>query len=570
MSAQVERLSRPISEIKSHYDVVVVGSGYGGGVSASRLARCGRSVCMLERGKEFRTGDFPDRFPEVRRELQLTGRKLRTGPRTGLFDLRLGQDIHVLVGCGLGGGSLINAGVALRPDARVFEDPAWPAEIRADGLLDEGYARARRWLRPETDADAEGHTKFKALQSASAPFDEDPRPAEVVVSFEETLNPANVRQPACTRCGDCCLGCNVGAKNTVAMTYLPDAHRLGAEIFTEVRVERLQKTPDGRWCVLYRATPGTGDGAEDDGLTVTADIVVLAAGTLGSTEILLRSRDAGLPLSEQLGGRFSANGDLIAFGYGTTVPVNAIGVGHPPKLELDTVGACVSGQIERRDADRLDHGLYLQEGVMPSGLAPLLPVAFLPDGRILGAAQSLIKGVYKGPFSRFHTFFVVSHDSAAGRLTLADDLVTVVWPGVADEPVYERVDQVLEAAVTANGGRYVKNPLSGTMMGAQPATAHPLGGCAMGPDRSAGVVNHKGQVFDGARGGGSTDVHEGLFVCDGSVMPRSLGANPLLTITALTERAMIHLARDRGWSFDEAAEHQAPARGAAYDEIRAS
>ena len=569
MSAQLKRLSRPISEIKAHYDIVVVGSGYGGGVSASRLARCGRSVCVLERGREYQPGDFPDRFPDVRRELQLSGSKLRTGRGTGLFDVRLGRDLHVFVGCGLGGGSLINAGVALRPDARVFEDPVWPAEIRTDGLLEDGFARARRWLRPSADPLAAEHTKFKALQSAGAPFEEDPHPAEISVSFEETVSAANVPQPACTRCGDCCLGCNVGAKTTVAATYLADAQDRGAEIFTEVRVERLEKAPDGRWHVLYRAPTGA-RGDADVERTVTADSVVLAAGTLGSTEILLRSRDRGLALSDRLGARFSANGDLIAFGYGTDVPVNAVGVGHPPKADIDTVGACVSGQIAMRDTERLDRGLYLQEGVMPSGLAPLLPVAFLPDGRLLGAAQSLIKGVYKGPFSRFHTFFVVSHDSAAGRLALDDGQVAVVWPGVADEPVYERVDQVLEAAVAANGGRYVKNPLAGTMMGVKPATAHPLGGCAMGADRTAGVVNHKGQVFDATAQAGSTDVHDGLYVADGAIVPRSLGANPLLTITALAERAMIHLARDRGWTFDESPARRAPPRDVVYDRVGAA
>ena len=98
----------------------------------------------------------------------------------------------------------------------------------------------------------------------------------------------------------------------------------------------------------------------------------------------------------------------------------------------------------------------------------------------------------------------------------------------------------------------MKNPLAGTMMGQQPATAHPLGGCGMGAERDAGVVDHKCRVFDGRAGAGSTDVHDGLFVIDGSVMPRSLGVNPLLTITALAERAMLHLARDRGLSFDDA------------------
>jgi cholesterol oxidase len=106
--------------------------------------------------------------------------------------------------------------------------------------------------------------------------------------------------------------------------------------------------------------------------------------------------------------------------------------------------------------------------------------------------------------------------------------------------------------VTHGGGSYVKNPLSGTVMGHQPATAHPLGGCGMGLERTDGVVSHKCQVFDAAPGAGPADVHEGLYVIDGAVMPRSLGVNPLLTITALAERAMLHLARDRGLSFDDA------------------
>jgi cholesterol oxidase len=92
----------------------------------------------------------------------------------------------------------------------------------------------------------------------------------------------------------------------------------------------------------------------------------------------------------------------------------------------------------------------------------------------------------------------------------------------------------------------VKNPLAGTVMGHQPATAHPLGGAGMGSDRSTGAINHKGQVFDASAGQGSTAVHAGLYVVDGAMMPRSLGVNPLLTITALAERAMLHVAREHG------------------------
>jgi cholesterol oxidase len=543
------RLALSFDRLQPHYDVVVVGSGYGGGVAASRLARAGKQVAVLERGREFATGEFPRRFPELRQQLQVTGRRVRLGSPAGLYDVRLGEDMHILVGCGLGGGSLINAGVALRPDARVFGDEAWPGEIAQDGLLDEGYARAARWVRPARDPKAAERTKLKALTRSGAALGKVPVAAPVVVSFEETINAAGVAQPACTRCGDCCGGCNVGAKNTVALTYLPDAVRHGAEIFTLAKVRHVAKAADGRWQVHFERPEGGGEGK---GSSVGADIVVLAAGTLGSTEILLRSRENGLTLSDRLGHGFSANGDIIAFGYGGSVPVNAIGLGHPAKVEGIDVGACVSGQIEIVDQEDLAQSLTIQEGVLPSALAPILPVLFVPNGRLLGALQSLVAGVYKGPFARLQTFFAVSHDGAAGRLVLEDDSIALQWPTAKDEPVYRRIDTILEALVKEVGGSYVKNPLAGTLMGQQPATAHPLGGCRIGRERGDGVVNHKSQVFDGRPGAGSTAVHEGLYVMDGSIMPRSLGANPLLTITALAERAIMHLASDRGFSFDDA------------------
>jgi cholesterol oxidase len=541
------RLARSLAHLKPHYDVVVVGSGYGGGVAASRLARAGKKVAVLERGREFQTGEFPSRFPDLRTEMQLTGKRLRTGSPAGLYDVRLGEDMHVLVGCGVGGGSLINAGVALRPDARVFRDGVWPGQIRQDGLIEEGYARAERWLRPARDPQASAHTKFKALQQAGVALGKEPVAAPVVVNFAESINAAGIRQPECTRCGDCCGGCNLGAKNTVALTYLPDAVRHGAEIFTHARVRSIAKLGEGGWRVNLEPLD-----AERPAPRLTADMVVLAAGTLGSTEILLRSREQGLQVSDRLGESFSANGDIIAFGYGAKVPVNAIGVGYPEKVAGLDVGACVSGQIEIVDDEDLANSLTIQEGVLPSALAPILPVMFIPNGRLLGALHSLVSGVYKGPFAGLQTFFAVSHDSASGRLVLEDGRVTVRWPSAKDEPVYRRLDAALEALVGRSGGSYVKNPLAGTVMGRQPATAHPLGGCGMGAERDAGVVDHKCRVFNGRAGAGSTDVLDGLYVIDGSVLPRSLGVNPLLTITALAERAMLHLAHDRGLSFDDA------------------
>lgn len=543
------RLARSLDGIRSFYDVVVVGSGYGGGVAACRLARAGKRVAVLERGREFVAGDFPKRFPELKNELQVRGRRVRTGSDAALYDVRLGDDMHVLVGCGVGGGSLVNAGVALRPDDRVFEDPVWPDEIARDGTLDEGYRRAREWLRPTRDPRAREMTKFKALEAASQAVCDTPVVPQITVNFSGGASSGGVMQNACTRCGDCCGGCNVGAKTTVAATYLADAVRHGAEVYAHASVRLVQKALDGTWRVTVQRLEPDQTGATSE-LVIGAATVILAAGTLGSTEILLRSRDAGLAVSDRIGHRFSANGDIIAFGYGARDQVNAVGIGHPAKIAGVEIGAAVSGQIEIRDGHRLDHELCVQEGVLPSALAPALPLLFIPNGRLLGALQSLISGVYNGPFSRLQTFFAVSHDSASGRFSLDDDRLTLSWPGAAKEPVYARLDAALGAIVAEAGGSYVKNPLAGTVMGAQPATAHPLGGCGMGRNHAEGVVNHKGQVFDTASGFGAADVHDGLYVVDGAVIPRSLGVNPLLTITALAERTLIHLAADHRLAFD--------------------
>src|SRR5581483_1567238 len=273
----------------------------------------------------------------------------------------------------------------------------------------------------------------------------------------------------------------------------PDAPVHGAEMFTELSVSHIERH-GAAWRVHF-APSDVKDGAAGH---VDAKTVILAAGTLGSTEILLRSRERGLALSDRLGMRFSANGDIIAFALGGRERVNGIGVGHPPKYVGDAVGAAVAAQIELPNANHLDRSMIVQEGVLPSALAPLLPVFFIAGGRLLGAAESLIKGVYRGPLSHLHTFFVVSHDEAKGRIVLDNGGVKVEWSGAGDEPVYARVDEALTKAAAAVGARYIKSPLAATSMGTKPATAHPLGGCGMGEDAKSGVVNHKCQVFDGS------------------------------------------------------------------------
>jgi cholesterol oxidase len=563
----MQRLSRPIGDLQPHYDVVVVGSGYGGGVAASRLARCGRKVCVLERGKEFLPGEFPDRLIEAQPEFQITELGVHVGRRDGLYDLRLGNDMHVFVGCGLGGTSLVNANVSLPPDPRVFAGPAWPEDIAADASWQQGIDRARGMLRPQPYPAGRKLQKLSALEKSGAALGQAAVRPPINVNFQQGTNPAGVVQPACTDCGDCCSGCNVGAKNTVQLTYLADAFQHGAAIFTQAEVRFLRRTA-GRWSILFDLIGHHRELFDVPQQEVTADIVVLAAGTLGSTEILLRSQANGLALSQRLGEGFTGNGDVLAFGFDNDVPVNGIGVGQPPQAETGPVGPCITGLIDLRATPDFKDGMVIEEGSLPSPLAPLLPALFVSGGAVLGQdtdrgiedeageaarrLQSLAGGAYEGAVNRTQTYLVMGHDDGRGRMRLVNDKLAIEWPDVARQPVFAAIEARLKAATAATGGTYIRNPLQDTLLGRNLITVHPLGGCTIGRSSGEGVVNHKGQVFDASNAAATQAVHEGLYVCDGSVIPSPLGVNPLLTITGLAERAMIHLARERNWQFDDA------------------
>src|SRR5262249_51000865 len=322
------RLASSIHQLKHHYDAVVVGSGYGGAVTAARIAERGRSVCILERGREQRPGDYPDSLPAAFREFQVDMPQRHLLSPSALYDLRVNRDLNVFVGCGLGGTSLINANVALQPDDSIFLDDAWPKRIHKalkDRELHRCFDLTRTMLEIQPVYPWEEPRKRRLL-SAVVPgsrIADAPLAVQVPRNEEDTgfrANAARVMQHPCTGCGDCVSGCNYAAKNTLIMNYLPLAERCGAEIFTETKVSSVE------WIGEQDAHRGSrrrrrvhfelvGPGRETFGarpLFVTAHTVVLAAGVLGTTEILFRSKaERNLSVCRQLGQRFSGNGDVL-------------------------------------------------------------------------------------------------------------------------------------------------------------------------------------------------------------------------------------------------------------------
>jgi cholesterol oxidase len=572
------RLSSAIENIQDRYPIVVVGSGYGGGIAASRLSRAGQKVCLLERGKERQPGEYPQTELEAVAEIQASTPTKRILSGNGLYDMRSFDDINVLVGCGLGGTSLINANVSIRADPRLFDDPRWPAELRADPTgIEHGYRRADEMLRPNPVPAAARLAKLRAMEKSGAALAAPTYRADLNITFGDLpdgINHVGVEQPACNFCGDCVTGCNRGAKNTTLMNYLPDAVHHGAEIYTEVEVRRVSRRSDGGYTVHYRILDARRDAFDPPEQSIAADLVILAAGTLGSTEILLRSRDAGLAVSPQLGHGFTGNGDVLGFGYNCDQRINGIGWGHRASAHMthgdpeDGVGPCITSVIDLRDlggtADP-EQGMIIEEGALPGPIAGFLAAPLAATAELVGVdtdtgfvdklredarqVVSVFGGAYHGAMQNTQTYLVMTHEHTSGRMTLADDRVQLTWPGIGDEPIFENVNQRLIEATRALGGTFVRNPLWTEAFKHHLVTVHPLGGCAMADTAAGGVVNHKGQVYSGTAG---REVHEGLYVADGAVIPRPLGCNPLLTISALAERTCALIAEDRGWTIDYA------------------
>lgn len=563
-----EKANRP----KADFDVVVVGSGYGGAVAAAELSHCtdnnGRflRVCIVERGKEYLPGMFPDHLDEVPGHLRFTtpNADQSRGVLDGLFDVRTSSDAVVLVASGLGGGSLINAGVMEMPHPSVFKESRWPAAIMRDKHLMETGRRLREWLSADPYAPDSGDMlKTKVLRTLSqGPI----TPVAVTVSCKAGANNTGVAKEKCVGCGNCATGCNYNAKQSLDSTLLSISARRETRIVTGASALRIERDNAGYWKLYVTHTDLQLRQREAGPFTLRASKIILSSGTMGSTEILLNSASAGMVFSDQLGRKFSANGDMLVTAHNLSEEARSVAEEFPAEAKVRPTGPTITGMIDLRTGNP-ETDLVIQDLAVPGPIRRLYEEAVttfdvvnnIAEGDAVRRAPALNgpddAAVDQSAMSKSLVLAMIGRDDAEGELRLngpnsqLDGMLTVDWSSLKLDERFEQHHRKLRCLMDRArlGGRVVNNvmwrPLSDKLeavFGRQRGpllTVHPLGGCVMGDNVRQGVTNHLGQVFD-PRLGALRDTYEGLCVLDGSIVPTSLGINPALTIAVLAFRAV--------------------------------
>ena len=508
------------------YDAVVIGSGFGGSIHALRLAEAGFSVLVLERGRRYQPRHFPR---NVRNTDALLWRYPDKKRSQGLFDFRVFSGISTVVAAGVGGGSLIYASIHYRPRARIFDDQRWPRSFTLENL-EPYYDKVSATLGVETmppDLKLAKRDSFhRAAEAMGRPAMDTPQ----AVSWKRVHGAGEGRMP-CQLCAECEFGCTYGAKNTLDFTYLAQAEAKGARISPGRLVSHIAPARGGGWDVHHT------DVASGQAGVVTGKKVIIAAGTLGSNEILLRSRDftRTLPkLSHRLGMGYSGNGDFLGNIQNATVPLDPW-VGPDVTSVMWHDEGALSFVLATPTFNRPVMEVLASHGQPSSrrALRRFAPLVWrkLPSLVVLGLRSGMLSAplrrpaVGAGPADRMTNVFAIGLDNARGRIVLRGGKIDILW-NYHDEnqSLITRQRTAMQELARQYGGTYADFPLwehFGRTM-----TVHSLGGCALSETADQGVVGVDGQVHG----------HPGLYVADGSVIPTAIGSHPAMTISAVAER----------------------------------
>lgn len=525
--------------MKEIYDVVIIGSGFGGAVTACRLAHSGRSVCILERGKRWDKKEFPRTIGQV-------SRAFWSKKDYGLLDYRIFKKIDVIQASGVGGGSLVYFNVHKRARKEIFEQPEWAEGIKRD-TLDPYYDKAKEMLEAKPLPDKAGSYdlpgRTKALFSAAQALGAKPEKVDIAVyTGEPRLNPhSGLPQEGCIYSGNCMLGCQVHAKNTLDLNYIPVAEKNGAEVYPLHSVFKIEPLSGGEttgYRVHFRNFHPKNVGEFVEG-SVCGRKVIISAGSLGSTELLLQCRDAHktLPnLSPMLGKRFSGNGDFLLAGtFETNQDVNP---GYGPSITAGFDCSTEKNKIYIEDLGYPDSFLWYLESALPlpgrwQNLKMFLRMYIL---RTLGfsKASAYSVGMDKlflgGVTTRYLPYLGMGTDAADGEIKLSGESIDINWNHRRSKEMFREMENVLRELSNKLDGCYKTSPLW-TFPVKKLLTAHPLGGCVMGKSPADGVVNEFGEVWN----------YPDLYVADGSIIPTALAINPSATICALSERIADHI-----------------------------
>ncbi len=536
------------------FDVVVVGSGFGGSVAALRLTEKGYRVAVLEAGRRFADDEFARTSWDLRRYLW--------APALGCYGI---QRIHalrnvmILAGAGVGGGSLVYANTLYRPLKPFYRDRQWADITDWEAELAPFYDQASRMLGVVENPTTTPSDVVMRQVARDMGVADTYRPTPVGVFFGEPgkvaedpyFGGAGPHRTGCVECGECMTGCRVGAKNTLVKNYLYLAERNGATVLPLTTVTDLRQAPDGTWSV---GTRRTGAKFRKGRRTVTAGQVVLAAGTWGTQQLLHRMKAEGtLPgLSSRLGELTRTNSESI------------IGAG---RFTVD----------ERRN---FSQGVAITSSIHPDEQTHIEPVRYGKGSNAMGLLQTLsTDGAKSTP--RLLQFFLqaLRHPLRFARIVSVHrwserSVILLVMQSLDNSITTYSKKGLFGRKLTSKQGHGEPNPAfipaghAANLLAAKhiggvaggtwgelfniPLTAHFIGGCPIGADPASGVIDPYHRVFG----------YPGLSVVDGAAISANLGVNPSLTITAQAERAFSL------WPNKGDADGR-PAQGEAYRRVRA-
>lgn len=514
------------------FDFIIIGSGFGGSVSAMRLAQKGYSVAILEKGKRFGRLDFPKTNWNIWKFLWAPVARC-----FGIQQITLLKGVMVLHGSGVGGGSLVYANTLMKPRSLAFKDSRWPAGTDWEKELSPHYQTASKMLGATTNQlESEADFEIKALGKklgVGASY----HLTEVGVFFAPPGTVPGIEVPdpyfkgegptraGCTGCGGCMVGCRIGAKNTLDQNYLYFAEKWGAQIFPERKALRV--IPDGdRYLVEMEKTT---DWIFKRKEIFRAKNVIFSAGVMGTLDLLFRNKEIykTLPnISGELGDFVRTNGESLC---------GATSFEEHRQLHR---GIAIGSAIHPDEFTKIEPVRY----PMGSNALRLLAVPLTDEGGLLGRkvkffAQLLVqlpktlKFYFIKDWAKQTVILLVMQSLDAkmrlkmGRSLLSPFRATLKGEAGTDVPSYMPVAQKASKLLAEQIHGQPQNVISEVLLNT-PATAHILGGATMASSKSQGVVDSNQQIFG----------YPGLYVCDASVIPANLGVNPSLTITAMSER----------------------------------